>query len=71
MANAELQETVLTFIDEQHNASRAAERLFIHRNTLLRILTRAQQLLPRPLDQAGVHIAVALETLRWQGKIQT
>lgn len=66
-ADAELQRTVLTFVHEQCNASRAAARLFTHRNTLLRRLGRADQLLPQPLADASVHVAVALEALRWRG----
>ncbi|MGH3969785.1 MAG: PucR family transcriptional regulator [Mycobacterium sp.] len=66
-ADAELQRTVLTFVHEQCNASRAAARLFTHRNTLLRRLGRADELLPQPLRDTGVHVAVALEALRWRG----
>jgi DNA-binding PucR family transcriptional regulator len=65
-ADAELQRTVLTFVDEQCNASRAATRLFTHRNTLLRRLSRADELLPQPLKDTSVHVAVALEALRWR-----
>jgi DNA-binding PucR family transcriptional regulator len=66
-ASAELQHTVLTFIAEQCNASRAAARLYTHRNTLLRRLSRAEEMLPAPLTSTSVHVAVALETLRWRG----
>ncbi len=66
-AGAELQETVRTFIDEQCNASRAAVRLYTHRNTLLRRLARADRLLPRPLAESSVNVAVALDVLRWRG----
>jgi len=66
-ASPELQATVLTFINEQCNASRAAKRLYTHRNTLLRRLEAAQRLLPRPLDHTSVHVAVALEALQWRG----
>lgn len=66
-ADAELQRTVLTYIREQCNASRAAARLFTHRNTLLRRLGRADELLPQPLSDTSVHVAVALEALRWRG----
>jgi DNA-binding PucR family transcriptional regulator len=66
-ANPELQATVLTFINEQCNASRAAKRLYTHRNTLLRRLESAQRLLPRPLEHTTVHVAVALEALQWRG----
>ena len=65
-ADAELQRTVLTFVYEQCNASRAAARLFLHRNTLLRRIAHANALLPRPLEEAGVHVAVALEALGWR-----
>ena len=60
-AGAELQETVRTFVDEQCNASRAAARLYTHRNTLLRRLARADELLPRPLAESSVNVAVALD----------
>jgi DNA-binding PucR family transcriptional regulator len=66
-AGTELQETVRTFVEEQCNASRAAARLYAHRNTLLRRLTRADELLPRPLAESSVSVAVALDVLRWRG----
>lgn len=65
-ADTELQRTVLTFIHEQCNASRTAARLFTHRNTLSRRLTRANELLPQPLEVSSVRVAVALEALRWR-----
>jgi DNA-binding PucR family transcriptional regulator len=67
LADSELQATVLAFVNEQCNASRAAARLFTHRNTLLRRLDRAEKLLPAPLGQNSVRVAVALEALRWRG----
>lgn len=66
-ADPELQETVRVFVDEQCNASRAAARLYLHRNTLLRRLARADQLLPRPLAENSVAVAVALDVHRWHG----
>ncbi|WP_409426717.1 PucR family transcriptional regulator [Mycobacterium sp. SMC-11] len=66
-ADAELQQTVLTFIHQQCNASRAAAHLFIHRNTLLRRIARADELLPKPLEDSSLYVAVALEALRWRG----
>jgi DNA-binding PucR family transcriptional regulator len=66
-ASAELQDTVRTFVAEQCNASRAATRLYTHRNTLLRRLARAERLLPRPLAEASVDVAVALDVVRWRG----
>ncbi|WP_299565101.1 helix-turn-helix domain-containing protein [uncultured Mycolicibacterium sp.] len=67
-AEPELREAVWMFIAAGHNASAAAERLYVHRNTLLRRLARAERLLPRPLADNGVHVAVALEILRWRGE---
>ena len=67
-ADAELQHSVRTFIEEQCNTSRAAERLFTHRNTLIRRLSRADELLPRPLSESSVDVAVALDVLRWRGR---
>jgi DNA-binding PucR family transcriptional regulator len=66
-AETELQDTVRTFVASQCNASRAAQRLYTHRNTLLRRLARADELLPRPLADSSVEIAVALDVLRWRG----
>ncbi|MEB3034164.1 PucR family transcriptional regulator [[Mycobacterium] nativiensis] len=67
-ADAELQQSVLTFIHQQCNAARAAERMFLHRNTLLRRLARADELLPTPVADNSVRVAVALEALRWRGR---
>ncbi|MBS1690800.1 MAG: PucR family transcriptional regulator [Actinobacteria bacterium] len=62
-----LQDTVRTFVMAQCNASRAAADLYLHRNTLLRRLARANELLPRPLSQTSVEVAVALEAAHWRG----
>jgi DNA-binding PucR family transcriptional regulator len=62
----ELQSALRVFLNTGCNASRAADLLRTHRNTLLRRLTRAEALLPRPLEGQHVHVAVALEVLRWQ-----
>lgn len=65
-APAELRETVRIYLDERGNAPRAAERLYVHRNTVLQRLQTAERLLPRPLASAHLEVAVALETLRWR-----
>jgi DNA-binding PucR family transcriptional regulator len=65
-ASPELQTAVRTFVNEQCNASRAATRLYTHRNTLLRQLTRADELLPRPLGENSVNVAVALDIVHWR-----
>ncbi len=67
-ASPELHKTVLTFINAQCSIGRTTKLLYTHRNTLLRRLDRAQQLLPRPLEDSSVHVAVALESLQWRGK---
>ncbi|MFF7972494.1 helix-turn-helix domain-containing protein [Streptomyces sp. NPDC007905] len=66
-AAPELREAVAAYIHEECNATRAAARLFTHRNTLLRRLERAQHLLPHPLAGNTVRIAVALDVLHWRG----
>jgi DNA-binding PucR family transcriptional regulator len=66
-ASPEIRTAVLAFVTEQCNASRAATRLYTHRNTLLRRLSRAEHLLPRPLEDNSVNVAVALDVLRWRG----
>ena len=65
-ASPGLQAAVRTFLNEQCNASRAATRLYAHRNTLLRQLNRADELLPRPLAQNSVNVAVALDIVYWR-----
>lgn len=69
-ASPELRNTLLTFLDEGCNAARTAVRLHTHRNTLLRRLARAEELLPRPLKHNRVHVAVALEVLRWRKSVR-
>jgi DNA-binding PucR family transcriptional regulator len=65
-ASPELRTAVRTFVNEQCNASRAATRLYTHRNTLLRQLSRADELLPRPLAENSVNVAVALDVIHWR-----
>ncbi len=60
-----LRKTLLTFLSTGCNATRAAELLHTHRNTLLRRLANAERLLPRPLDHNRIHVAAALEALGW------
>lgn len=65
-ADGELRRTVLTFIHERNNSSRTAARLFIHRNTLHARLMQADDLLPQPLCEDQLGVAVALEMLAWK-----
>lgn len=66
-ASPELRATLLAYIDQQCNVSRTAKLLFSHRNTLLRRLESAERMLPRPLSQNYIRVAVALEALQWRG----
>ncbi|MGY1726444.1 PucR family transcriptional regulator [Geodermatophilus sp. SYSU D01062] len=66
-ADADTRQAVLTYVRELGNASRTAERLYTHRNTVLRRLARADELLPRPLAENVLGVAAALEVLRWRG----
>lgn len=59
-ADAVLRETVLTYVQERFNASATAERLYTHRNTVERRLSRAGQLLPAPLADNATSIVAAL-----------
>ncbi|WP_256333373.1 helix-turn-helix domain-containing protein [Streptomyces sp. cf386] len=63
-AEPESTEAVRVFIAAQCNVSHAADRLYVHRNTLLRRLARADRHLPRPLAANVVEVASALEVLR-------
>lgn len=65
-APEDLRETVRTYLEVLGNASAAAARLFTHRNTVLRRLARADELLPRPLAEDPLRVGVALEVLRWR-----
>ena len=69
LAHAEpaLLDTLRTWIALQCNTSRTSEVLYTHRNTVIRRLARAEELLPRPLDESLLDVGVALEVLRWRG----
>ena len=60
-----LRRTLLTFLSTGCNATEASTLLHTHRNTMLRRLAKAQEMLPRPLDENRVHVAAALEALSW------
>lgn len=63
---ASVQVAVRAYLFEQCNASRAADSLFAHRNTILRRLARADELLPRPLADNPLNVAMALDIVRWR-----
>lgn len=65
-ADAEIQRTVDTYVRERCNVTRTAERTYTHRNTVVRRLAQADELLPRPLAENVVSVAAALDVLRWR-----
>ncbi|MFT4126784.1 MAG: helix-turn-helix domain-containing protein [Gordonia sp. (in: high G+C Gram-positive bacteria)] len=64
-ADTHLLNTVRMWISLRCNTSQTAEALYTHRNTIIRRLARAEELLPRPLDECFLHVGVALDLLRW------
>ncbi|MFC3614852.1 PucR family transcriptional regulator [Lutimaribacter marinistellae] len=64
-AGKELRTALRQYLRLGCNAARTAQRLQIHRNTLMRQIARAQDLLPGPLDDSRTEIAVALDVLHW------
>ena len=66
-ADTETRQVLHAYVQEQCSATRTAQRLYTHRNTVLRRLARAEQLLPRPLVSNVVAVGAALEVLRWRG----
>lgn len=66
-ASPEVRETVRTFIEQLGSHVRTAEVLYAHRNTVVRRLARADELLPRPLRHHPVDVALALQAWEWFG----
>ncbi|WP_205878809.1 helix-turn-helix domain-containing protein [Mycobacterium camsae] len=64
-ASPSIHASVLAYIEAGCNVTHAAKTLFTHRNTMLNRLDTAQRLLPRPLKENLIDVAVALVTLRW------
>ncbi|MFV2197962.1 PucR family transcriptional regulator [Nocardiopsis sp. LOL_012] len=67
-ADPQVREAVEVYVRERCSTTAAARRLYTHRNTVLRRLARADELLPRPLADNVVAVAAALEVLRWRGE---
>lgn len=64
-ADQELRDTVRVYIRHMYNASKTADEVYAHRNTVFHRIQRAEELLPRPLAVSGVEVGVALELQRW------
>ena len=65
-AEPELRETLRVYLREGANAARAARVLFTHRNTVLKRLSRAEGMLPQPLDGRVLPVALALDIAHWR-----
>ncbi|WP_354700040.1 helix-turn-helix domain-containing protein [Paraconexibacter sp. AEG42_29] len=61
----ELREALRVHLLEHRSATRAAARLFTHRNTMLNRVARAEALLPRPLEDQPLAVLLALELDHW------
>lgn len=61
----ELREALRVHLLEHRSATRAARRLFTHRNTVLNRVARAEALLPRPVDEQPLAVLLALELDHW------
>jgi DNA-binding PucR family transcriptional regulator len=66
-----LRETVLVWLREGGNASRAAERLRAHKNTVRHRLQRAERLLGRPLEDDRLALELALTMHQRVGSHET
>jgi len=63
--STDLKASLLCYIECGCNANKAAQALHTHRNTLVRRLARAEELLPKPLLDNLVQVAAALEMDKW------
>jgi DNA-binding PucR family transcriptional regulator len=63
----ELCESLRIYLQEEGSPSRAAQRLFTHRNTVLNRVRRAEDLLPHPLPGRTLRVGLALELWHWFG----
>ncbi len=70
-ADPEVAECLRVWFAQRCNASATAERLYTHRNTVVRRLARAEELLPVPLGENAIAVATALEARHWLGVPET
>ncbi len=61
---ARLRETLRVYLEEAENAPRAAARLYTHRNTVLKRIARATELLGYPPGERRLAVELALELRR-------
>lgn len=65
--HSDLCATLRAYLAHQGNAAATARQLFLHRNTVLGRLAKAERLLPRPLQQEVLNVGLALEVFYWFG----
>jgi DNA-binding PucR family transcriptional regulator len=65
-ADVDTLNTLTTWIALKCNTVATAAKLYTHRNTVLRRLAVAEELLPRPLAENLVAVAAALDVLQWK-----
>lgn len=63
-AGEDLHRSLLTYLERGCNVAEAASRLGVHRNTVMRQVARAQDLLPLNLDASRIEVALALRLKR-------
>ena len=64
-ADSTLLNALRVFLNQGSNVSETARVLHTHRNTLLRRIARAEDLLPQPLAESRLNVAAALELHSW------
>ncbi|GAB18659.1 putative CdaR family transcriptional regulator [Gordonia effusa NBRC 100432] len=64
-ADPELRECLRVWFAERCNSTTTAARLYTHRNTIVRRVARASDLLPIPLSHNAIGVAAALELSHW------
>ncbi|WP_176440040.1 PucR family transcriptional regulator [Haloechinothrix alba] len=67
-SKARLRETVHVFLSESGSYTAAAERLSLHRNSVVYRLNRAAEELGRPLREGRLQLELALDICCWLGK---
>lgn len=66
VADPDLRECMRVWFAQQCNSTATAARLFTHRNTVVRRLAKAEEMLPVGLSGNAIAVAAALEYLHWQ-----
>lgn len=65
-APAHLRRTLRLHLNNGGNISQTAREMSLHRNTVMRHLAQAADLLPLPLTDRRIEVAAALEIMKWR-----